>query len=139
MTAGRAYADRYGLPATEAEVAEHSFIGLTGALATLLSDWCARNVPPHRIVLRPDSLSSTLTAVRSGLGLTVLPQVLCDRDAELVVAPLQLPIAAYELWIVSHERLRGSSAVRILMDLVARHMRETSSVRRSGSLPDDVA
>ncbi len=139
LTAGRACADRYGLPATEAEVAEHSFIDLISVLATLLSDWYARNVPPHRIVLRPDSLASTLTAVRSGLGLTVLPQFLCDRDAEFVAAPLQLPIAAYELWIVSHERLRESSAVRTLMDLVARYTKETSSVRGSGSLPNDVA
>lgn len=139
LAASRAYADRHGLPTTEAEVAGHSFISLTSVLATLLAGWCARNVPRHRIVLQPDSLASLLTAVRSGLGLSVLPQFLCDRDPDLVAAPLQLPIETYELWVVSHERLRGSPAVRALMDLVAKYMRETSAVPRSAAPSGDSA
>ena len=134
LAASRAYAERHGLPATEAEVADHSFISLTSVLAALLGEWCARNVPKHCVVLQPDSLASTLTAVRSGLGLSVLPQFLCDRDANLVAAPLLLPVATYELWIVSHERLRGSPAVRALMDLVAGYIRDSAPSGRTATV-----
>lgn len=129
LTASRAYAERHPLPAIESDVAQHAFIGLTGVLADLLADWSARNVPPERVLVRPDNIASTLTAVRSGLGIAVLPQFLSDRDPSLVAAPLPLPIAPFEMWIVAHERLRRTPAVRALMDAIAEYVIATTPRR----------
>lgn len=126
LTASRAYAERHPLPATDAEVAEHEVVSPTSVLAALLADWFARTVPAHRIVLQPDSMGSTLTAVRSGLGLAILPQFIADRDPALVAAPLELPIPVFELWVVSHQRLRGSPEVRTFMDFVADYVTATA-------------
>ncbi|HEX7667716.1 MAG TPA: LysR family transcriptional regulator [Polyangiaceae bacterium] len=133
LVASRDYAERHPLPRTEAEVAEHAFIGLNGVLARVLADWFARVVPARRVLLHPDGIPSTLTAVRSGLGLGVLPQFIVDREPTLVAAPLVLPLDPFELWIVTHQRLQGSASVRALMDTVAAYVLSTTpkSKRRS--------
>lgn len=127
LTAGVNYAQHHKLPTTDTEVADHAFISLTSVYAGLLGDWFARTVPRHRVLLQPDSITSTVSAVRSGLGIAVLPQFLSDRDPTLVAAPLELPITPFELWIVTHERMRAAPAVRALMDCIARYVTTTSS------------
>lgn len=126
LAASRSYAQSYPLPRTEAEVAAHHFIGVSGLLATVLGDWLERAVPAHRVLLHPDSIGSALTAIRSGMGLGVLPQFIVDREPTLIAAPLPLPIQASELWIVSHRRLKGSAVVRSLMDMVATYVLATT-------------
>jgi DNA-binding transcriptional LysR family regulator len=129
LVASRSYAARHALPLSDAEVRDHDFVGLIGNLAALLSDWLERNVPRERIILQPNSMGSTLSAVRAGLGISVLPQFLCDREPDLVAAPLTLPVPTFEMWIVSHERSRGNIVVRGLMDEVARYIANTSTSR----------
>lgn len=126
LTASRSYAERHPLPTTSEEVAEHSFISLTTAFAGALGTWFSTWVPKQRVMLQPDSIAGTLTAVRSGLGLAVLPRFLTDRDPSLVAAPLVLPVEPYELWIMTHERLRDAPAIRALMDFVASYVLTTT-------------
>ena len=129
LCASREYAARHGLPATDAEVAEHDFIAPAGVLAAVLADWVAAHVPPARIMLTPDGVPSTLTAVRSHVGLAVLPQFIVDREPSLQAAPLRLPIEPFELWILTHRRLRRSAPVLALMDLVADYVLATTPPR----------
>lgn len=63
-------------------------------------------MPRYRVLLRPDSIAITLITIRSTPGISILPLLLSDRDSDLVAAPLELPISSFELWVVSHERLR---------------------------------
>ena len=129
LAASHAYASRNPLPRTEAELASHPFIDLHGLLGTLLRSWIDRVVPPNRILLRPDSMASTLSAVRSGLGLAILPSFIADRDPTLAIAPLLPPMKPAELWVLTHERCRRSTAVQTLMELVATYVVTTSRDR----------
>lgn len=129
LAASRSYAERRALPRTDAEVADHDFINLTGRLPTMLADWFTRVVPKSRILLQPDTMVSAVTAIRSGLGISVLPQFVVDRDPDFVAAPLQLPLKPIELWVLTHERLRGSPPVRALMDLIAEYIVSTTPSR----------
>lgn len=129
LAASSTYAERHPLPATEQAVADHSFINPTGVLATALADWMVQNVPPQRVLLHPESVTSALAAVRSGIGIGVLPQFIVDRDPLLVAAPLALPIKPFELWIVTHQRRRRAPPVRFLMDLVASYVLDTTPAR----------
>ncbi len=131
LAASKKYVDSHRLPATEAEFANHDFVSLTSNLSEVLGDWFQRNVPRHRIVLQPDTLASTLSAVRSGLGISVLPQFLCDRDDTLVAAPLALPVPEFELWIVCHKRLKSSEPVRSLMESIRNYIAATTKPRLS--------
>ncbi len=126
LCASAAYAARHGLPATDAEVRCHDVIAPAGILATLLAGWVAENVPPSRVVVTPDGIPSTLTAVRSHIGLAVLPQFVVDREPSLTPAPLRLPIEPFDLWILTHRRLRRSAPVLALMDLVADYVLSTT-------------
>jgi len=125
LTASRDYAARHPLPATDAEVADHDVVSPTSVLAALLAEWFTRTVPAHRILLAPDSMGSALTAARSGLGLAILPQFIADRDPLLVPAPLELPLPTFELWVVSHQRLRGSPEIHAFMDFIVDYVAAT--------------
>lgn len=129
IAGSRLYAEQHPLPRSDAEVADHDFINLTGVLPVLLADWFTRVVPKSRILLQPDSMASAVTAMRSGLGISVLPQFVVDRDPDLVAAPLQLPLKPIELWVLTHERLRGSPPARALIDLIAEYVASTTPPR----------
>ncbi len=122
LVASRTYVERHGLPCTEAQLADHNFISLTSNLAGLLADWFVRHVPRNRILLQPDSFASILSAVRSGLGISVMPQFICDRDPLLVTSSLRLPLPQFEMWLVSHSRLRGSPTVRAFMEMIGKYI-----------------
>ena len=126
VVASRAYVERYGLPCTQSEVGQHNFISLTSALAGLLAEWFVQTVPRNRILLQPDSMASTLSAVRGSLGISVLPQFICDRDPMLVTSSLPLPLPRFEMWLVSHSRLRGLPTVRAFMDMIGKYISSTT-------------
>lgn len=126
IVASRAYAQQHGLPETNDDVADHDFISLISNLAALLGEWFERYVPRERILLQPNNMASTVGAVRAGLGIAVLPQFICDREPDLVAAPLKLPIKTFEMWIVSHERLRNNAHVRALMAAVGDYVTSTT-------------
>ena len=54
----------------------------------------------------------------AGFGLAVLPSFIADRDPDLVrcLPPLEGDPAA--LWLLTHERLRHTPRVRVVMDFV---------------------
>ena len=69
-------------------------------------------------ILKTRLLAGMLAAVRSGFGLAVLPSFIADRDPDLVrcLPPLEGDPAA--LWLLTHERLRHTPRVRVVMDFV---------------------
>lgn len=122
--AGRAYAEENGLPANIHALAQHSFIGGGGVrLWPAYRKWLAANALEGAVVLRHDSEAGLYAAVRSGLGLAVLPSFVADRDPELVrVLP---PRADDEigLWLLTHERLRNVPRIRLVLDFIARELK----------------
>jgi DNA-binding transcriptional LysR family regulator len=59
------------------------------------------------------------SAAVAGVGLALLPCALGDRHPELVrVEPVQ-PIAAQEIWLLTHPDLRAAARVSALMSFLA--------------------
>lgn len=76
---------------------------------------------------RVDSVLGMLTAVRDGMGIAVLPCYLCDGDERLARLGETLPALATDLWLLTHEDLRGVARIRAFLDFVAQAIKQERS------------
>ena len=79
--------------------------------------WLAEHAPDARIVLRlPNRAPIMAHAIRSSIGVQLLPRFVGDRDPEMCrIAPLD-PIFKLDLWALTLPDLRTNSRVRAFMD-----------------------
>ncbi len=77
-----------------------------------MPEWVEQNFPDARVRLRVDSLSTTVAAVRQGLGLARLPCYLGDSDPDLRRLDVRLEPSAWGIWVLSHADLRTTARVR---------------------------
>ena len=116
----RGYAAAHGVPRTRAELAGHSLIGGGGEKVwRSYQAWLKRNGLEAGVAMHHDSVTGLLAAARSGLGLAVLPTFVADRDPDLVRCLPPRPDDAAALWLLTHERLRHTPRVRLVLDFLA--------------------
>jgi len=81
--------------------------------------WVAENVPPERLArLRVNDAEGLAQAVRSGLGLGVLPDFMAERDPFLTRASAA-PLLQRDLWLLVHPDLRQLPRVAAVLDWLA--------------------
>lgn len=115
----RAYAEAHGVPRTRAALAGHPFIGGGGdKVWRMYRAWLERHELEGRVAIHHASVTGMLAAVRSGFGLAVLPSFVADREPDLVrcLPPIEGDPAS--LWLLTHERLRHTPRVRVVMDFL---------------------
>src|SRR3546814_17459819 len=66
------------------------------------------------------SAAGLRAGVRSGMGLTILPAFLADREPDLVRCIPPTADDTTGLWLLTHERLRPVPRVRTVLDFLAR-------------------
>jgi DNA-binding transcriptional LysR family regulator len=81
-----------------------------------------------RVVLRTNSTSMLLHAVRSGLGIGPLPCFLADADRTLERVLPTAPIESDDLWLVVHGDVQRTSRVRAVIDAVDARLAEIAAV-----------
>jgi DNA-binding transcriptional LysR family regulator len=59
-----------------------------------------------------------LASVRSGFGLAVLPCFVADNDPDLLRCLPHVQNDVSGLWLLTHERFKGTTRVRAVMDLL---------------------
>ena len=112
------------------ELADLPFLGwgedVRGVAA---ADWLADTVRPRAVVYRSNSLINQYRAAREGMGLAVLPCYLGDSDSALVrVIRAPVPELTRELWIVTHEDLKGTARIRAFLDVVGNGLAEQQAL-----------
>ena len=112
----RDYADRHGIPHTRDELAAHPFIGGGGGVWEPYQAWLRQYRLEESVVMQYDSGSGLLAGVRSGMGLTILPAFLADREADLIRCLPPKSEDTTGLWLLTHERLRHVPRVRLVLD-----------------------
>lgn len=115
----RDYADRHGVPHTREELATHPFIGGGGGVWEPYQAWLRQYGLEDLVVMQYDTASGLLAGVRAGMGLTILPAFLADREPDLIRC---IPPKAEDttgLWLLTHERLRRVPRIRIVLDFLA--------------------
>ena len=115
----RDYADRHGVPHTREELATHPFIGGGGGVWEPYQAWLRQYGLEDSVVMQYDTASGLLAGVRAGMGLTILPAFLADREPDLIRC---IPPKAEDttgLWLLTQERLRRVPRIRIVLDFLA--------------------
>lgn len=113
-----------------ASLAGEPFVGWTEDVSGLAAaDFLADEIRPQTVVYRSNSLISQYRAARAGLGLAILPCYLGDTDPLLVrIVPLLIPALARELWIVTHEDLKGTARIRAFLEVVGNGLAEQRQI-----------
>ena len=115
----REYAAQHGVPTTRAELKKHAFIGGGGPkLWRAYSAWLHDLGLDDRIIMHHASAMGMMSAIRSGLGIAVLPCIIADADPDLIQCVP--PKAGHErtMWLVTHERVRHTPRVRAVIDFL---------------------
>jgi DNA-binding transcriptional LysR family regulator len=119
----RSYAEAHGVPRNRHELGRHTLIGGGGEKVWhRYQAWLQRHGLETGVAMHHDSVSGLLAAVRSGFGLAVLPTFVADLDPELVrcLPPRNGDPAA--LWLLTHERLRHTPRIRVVLDFLAERL-----------------
>jgi DNA-binding transcriptional LysR family regulator len=87
--------------------------------STVVARFMARTLPEAPVSFRANSLASLARAAVAGLGVCMLPCYLGDSTSGLERVRAPLPEASTELWLLTHEDLRGTARVRALVDFLA--------------------
>lgn len=115
----RDYADRHGIPHSREELAAHPFIGGGGGVWEPYRAWLRQYGLEASVVMQYDSGAGLLAGVRSGMGLTILPAFLADREPDLIRCTPPRSEDKTSLWLLTHERLRHVPRVRLVLDFLA--------------------
>jgi DNA-binding transcriptional LysR family regulator len=131
---GRDYADP---PTCADDLGQHPLIGAEGPIAALPGwTWLQQAAPEAEIVASSSSVTNLISAVRAGLGLSVLPCFLADPDAGLVRCTDPIKGAQSDLWLVTREDLRDVRRVRAFVDFLAAHIASLRSLLSGESSRD---
>ena len=130
----RAYAARHGVPRNRAQLVNHTIIGGGGgAVWRHYQSWLQQLRLDGQVALHQSSSAGLLSAARSGLGIAVLPCIVADADPDLVRCLPPRDGHGRTLWLLTHERVRRSPAVRAVIDLLydrlSAHIRRLEAAR----------
>lgn len=130
----RGYAAEHGVPTNRAQLKKHAFIGGGGPkLWRAYSAWLHDLGLDDRVIMHHASAMGMMSAIRSGLGIAVLPAIVADTDPELVQCVPPKDGHNRSMWLVTHERVRHTPRVRVAIDFLyerlMRHIRELEKHR----------
>lgn len=125
----RDYAEAHGLPQGPADLLRHNIVGGGGGgLWRTYSAWLDHLGLQERVSMHYGSPSGLLSAVKAGIGIAALPCLVADADPELMIC-LRAPAEHKRImWLLTHERVRRTPAVRAVIDFL--HLRLSAEVRR---------
>lgn len=70
------------------------------------------------VVLRTNNISTRHAAVRSGVGVALLPKLIAGEDGDLVQLD-EAPVVVRELWLIVHRDMRDVPRVRVCVERIA--------------------
>ena len=122
----RDYAAAHGRPRRRRDLKGHAFIGGGSPMVwRVWSEWLERNGFTDQVAVQHGTSTGLLAAARAGLGLAVLPSLVADLDPDLVRCLPPEPDHEFELWLLTHERLRHTPRIRAVLDFLYERLSRT--------------
>ena len=119
------YLERYGRPASVADLAGALFVGY-GDPARLLPHLAHLNLPLTKANFRYVSESGVTgwEMVRQGLGIGIMSTALGERTPGVEpVLPDLIPKITFPTWLVAHRELHTNRRIRLVFDLLSDHLK----------------
>ncbi|QNA83039.1 LysR family transcriptional regulator [Sphingomonas sp. So64.6b] len=130
----RSYAAEHGYPRRRSEVAGHPLVGGgENGLWRLYREWLQKNGLEASVVMHHSSAMGLLAAVRSDVGLAVLPCLIADNDPDLVRCLPPMPESPRGIWLLTHERLRHTPRVRVVLEFLAERLTRLARTQSGGA------
>lgn len=119
------YLEQAGKPRAMQELAEHRFVG-SDEIELLIGILQSRGVSirPEQFVAFSGSGTAMLQMTRSGFGIALLPEAICDADPRLEKAVDDCPPIEFPVWLVTHRELRTNQRIRLVFDLLSRKLKQ---------------
>lgn len=116
LYAARSYAERHGLPASEADFPAHRFITTDASDSRApFHRWMRDRVPADRLTFRATELASFESAIRAGLGIGFMAAFKASRDPDLIEVMPPIPEWDAPLWLVTHVDLHRTRKVQAFL------------------------
>lgn len=130
----RDYAARNGTPKSVEDLHHHAIVGGGGGnLWRHYQAWLQQLGLEDQVTMHHASAIGLLSAVRSGVGIAVLPCVVADSDPDLIRCLPPREEHGRVLWLLTHERLRHTPRVRAVIDFlydkISRYLRGLETMR----------
>jgi DNA-binding transcriptional LysR family regulator len=105
--------------------ADYEWVLASESIALLPSARWVEQAYPNRIeAMRIDSILGVFDAVKSGMGIAVLPCGMGDLDRRLVRLTDPIPGTEVDLWLLTHRDLRHTGRVRAFLDFMGAALSE---------------
>lgn len=124
----RDYAARHGVPKHVADLKQHSLVGGGGGhLWRAYEAWIQELGLEEQVAMHHGTSTGLLSAVRSGLGIAVLPCLVADDEADLIRCLSPKRDHGRSTWLLTHERIRHSPRVRVVIDFLYDRLKQRVS------------
>lgn len=111
------YMRRHGEPVPGERFAGHDLVVYQPHFVKArVPDFLGEPLMGGRIVARLNTNLTLRAALRAGLGISVLPVPMGERDGLVRIWPDRSNDAPYEIWLVTHQDLRHTARIRVTID-----------------------
>jgi DNA-binding transcriptional LysR family regulator len=124
------YVRRFGAPKTPEELDQHSIVSYAGQPAQHLSaiTWIETvgrdGKGPREPAFRANSVVALRYAIRSGIGIGMIPDYMTDEHADLVPVLTEIEPPTLPILFVYPEELKSSKKVQVLRDFLVAKARQ---------------
>ncbi len=119
LYAARSYITAHGLPASEADLAQHSIIGIDSVESRApFNRWLRATVPLEAIRFRGTEMPAIEAAIRAGLGIGFMSAYKAAQDPDLVEVMEPRPEWDAPLWLVTHVDLHRTRKVQAFLTVL---------------------
>ncbi len=123
LYASRAYIHAFGHPSEIGDLEQHRLISYGDQLSNMPENrWLIDQAPQAAQVLSSDSTSTRLQATLAGVGISVLPQTIAQRNPKLLPLLENIQLPGYELWLVYHNDLRHIARIRAVVNFLVSNL-----------------
>lgn len=126
--ASKAYLDAHGRPQRLEDIVEHAMVCSDGDVDPNAAAGFRQFLPAWgRFVFVSNSITATMTATRSGLGIGVHAINWSGIYPDLERLFPAFTAGEVDIWLVTHEELRTSARIRAMFDFLAERLSESAA------------
>ncbi len=119
LYASQSYADKNGLPQTEADFAQHRFVSADDPKSRApFAQWLREAVPLDNIVFRSGDVNALRCAVREGIGIGFMSRIQAEEVGGLIEVAEPREEWASPLWLVTHMDLHRTAKVQTFLSFL---------------------